>query len=437
MATTMLWSFLVSILFLVTIHEFGHYWVARKCGVAIEKFSIGFGPTILTWTNKEGTEFVLAAIPLGGFVKMRGEYQIATDEKQSEPVEGSFASRTVWQRMAIVLAGPLANLLFAALVLIGLNYGEHTANSPVVSEPAAGSLAAPLGLRSGDVVETLNGKSIKGWNEIQMGLFFAVFDREPIALSWRNTQGQVQQGVIDTHSLNVEQKDWQQRIGLEPTINKVLLGDVQVGSAAQTAGLQNGDEVVSINGQRIASPQGMVEWVSKNANQSLSMAIVRAGVPQTINVTPKDGKLGVQITADTPKTTYHNGIFAAAQEGVSRTMQMTWLNTKAVAYMLTGQLSLKNIGGPVATARVTGEGVSQGWAGFLATLAMISIGLGALNLLPIPVLDGGHLVYYLFEAVVGRPVSERALAIGQRVGLALLLGFMGIAFFNDGQSLFG
>ena len=157
MAGTMLWSFLVSILILVTIHEFGHYWVARKCGVAIEKFSIGFGPTILTWTNAEGTECGLAAIPLGGFVKMRGEYQIATNEEQTKHIEGSFAACSVWQRMAIVAAGPLVNLIFAAMIFAGLTYGVHKVDAPIVDAPPAGSLAAPLGLKSGDVIESVNG----------------------------------------------------------------------------------------------------------------------------------------------------------------------------------------------------------------------------------------------------------------------------------------
>ena len=441
MAGTMLWSFLVSILILVTIHEFGHYWVAKKCGVAIEKFSIGFGPTILTWTNAEGTEFVLAAIPLGGFVKMRGEYQIATNEEQTKHIEGSFAACSVWQRMAIVAAGPLVNLIFAAMIFAGLTYGVHKVDAPIVDAPPAGSLAAPLGLKSGDVIESVNGKAVKGWDGIQSELLYAVFDNDPVALTWRGSDGQAQQGSFATADLNIEQTSWFNAVGLMPPTSKPSLGEVFAGGAGDAAGLKKGDEIITINGQTMISRQAVVAMVEQNADKKLNFTVNRAGAMVDVAVTPKAenerGKIGAQILAETTKTEYHNGILASAQHGVNNTIKMAWLNTKALFRTVTGQMDIKNIGGPVAIAKATGEGAANGWVSFLGVLAMISVSLGALNLLPIPVLDGGHLVYYLFEAIVGRPVSDRALAIGQRIGLAMLFGFMGIAFFNDANSLFG
>ena len=451
MAGTMLWSFLVAILILVTIHEFGHYWVARKCGVAIEKFSIGFGPTILTWTNKEGTEFVLAAIPLGGFVKMRGEYTIATSEQQAAQGAGSFAACSVWQRMAIVAAGPLVNLIFAALLLAGLGYGMREVPAPTVAAPAVNTLAAPLGLKNGDVIDSINGKSVKGWGEIESELRYAVFDHDPINLAWHSADGKSQQGHFETASLDIEQPTWFELIGLTPPKLTPRLGQVFAG-AAQTAGLQKGDEIVRINAQPISDGKSMVELVAKSADQKLTFDIIRAGQEMSFVVTPQAtlqtiqkggqkveqtvGKIGAQVL-DTETVTYKVGVFESLKNGIESTGQMAWLNTKAIFKIVTGQMSLKNIGGPVAIAKITGESVQHGFASFLWVLAMISISLGALNLLPIPVLDGGHLVYYAFEAIMGRPVSDRALAVGQRIGLAMLLCFMSIALFNDASSLFG
>lgn len=451
MAGTMLWSFLLAILILVTIHEFGHYWVARKCGVAIEKFSIGFGPTILTWTNKEGTEFVLAAIPLGGFVKMRGEYTIATSEQQAEHVKGSFAACNVWQRMAIVAAGPLVNLVFAAVILAGLSFGTREVTAPIVATPAAGTLAAPLGLKTGDVLESVNGVQVKGWDEIEQNIRYALFDHDPIDLVWRSADGARQQNSFATTELDIESPDWFDKMGLNaPKVNP-RLGQISAG-AAQSAGLQSGDHIMRINGQPIVSSKQMFEIVRASPDKQLTFDVQRAGQAMSLSVTPqavmqtiqKDGqkveqiagKINAQIV-DTETIVYENNALTAVQKGVSQTVSMAWLNAKSIFKIATGQMSLKNIGGPVSIARVTGESAQQGFLPFLWILAMISIGLGALNLLPIPVLDGGHLMYYTFEAIVGRPVSNQALALGQRIGLMMLLSFMGIAFFNDAQSLFG
>lgn len=451
MAFTQFWSFFVVILILITIHEWGHYFVARRCGVAIEKFSIGFGPTVLTWTNKLGTEFCLAAIPLGGYVKMKGEYAIATSEHQSAQGQGSFAACTVWQRMAIVAAGPLVNLIFAALIYSVLSYGRHEVPAPIVDEPVAHSLVAPLALKKGDVIESINGVAVKGWDEVSAQLVQSVFDKEPVGLVWHGADGERQQGAFATDSLDIENSSWMEKIGLKLAETTPRLGQIFSG-AARDAGLQGGDEIIRVNGNEVKGSQELLPLISQNAAQTLTFEVKRLGQFISVPVTPRAvlqtvtkegvrqeesvGKIGAQILT-VATTVYHQGMWASLQYGVKQTLTLGWMNTKAMFKIVTGQLSFSNIGGPIKTAQITGESVQYGIKGFLLILAFLSVSLGAINLLPIPVLDGGHLVYYAFEALTGRAVSDKALAIGQRVGLVLLLFFMCVAFYNDGRELFG
>lgn len=451
MAFTQFWSFLVVILILITIHEWGHYFVARRCGVAIEKFSIGFGPTVLTWTNKLGTEFCLAAIPLGGYVKMKGEYTIATSEQQSKQGQDSFAACTVWQRMAIVAAGPLVNLIFAALIYSVLSYGRHEVPAPIVETPVASSLAASLALKKGDTIESVNGVSVKGWDEVSAQLLQSVFDKEDVHLAWYGSDGNSQRGSFATDSLDIESSTWMEAIGLKVLETQPRLGQVFSG-AARDAGLQRGDEIVRVNADEVKVSQELLSLITQSSGQTLMFEVKRLGqliitpvVPRPVLQTAiKDGvkqestvgKIGAQILT-VATTVYHQGAWASLQYGVKKTFTLGWMNVRAMFKIITGQLSINNIGGPIKTAQITGESVQYGIKGFLLVLAFLSVSLGAINLLPIPVLDGGHLVYYAFEALTGRAVSDKALAIGQRVGLVLLLFFMGVAFYNDGRELFG
>jgi regulator of sigma E protease len=453
---TDLWAFIVAILVLVTIHEWGHYWVARRCGVRIEKFSIGFGKPLLSWTNKEGTVFCIAMIPLGGYVKMAGEYSIVTDENaEPQNTEGTFPSKSVWQRMAIVVAGPAVNLIFAALVFVCLGYGNRQVTLPNAQMPAAQSLAANLGMQTGDVVTQINDRSVADWSDVSREVLVAVFDKKSIDLSWRNAVGEAKSGRIDVSALSIEQSDWQEKIGLLPQVMPMSVGSiVNDKSAAAQAGLQVGDIVVAVNGQTtesLESRKSAVKRIQASAGQVLTLDVLRNGQALTLNVTPQAQEVGVKENGQTVTKTQgmigvgflqtqtqqiHVGAMDALKKGLDQAVFSTRMTAKGLYKMATGQLSLKNIGGPVSIAQVMGEGAKSGVRDFVNVLAWLSVSLGVLNLLPIPTLDGGHLMYYVIEVFKGKPVSPRVLAVGQAAGMAFLLMFMGIAFYNDFMRLF-
>lgn len=451
MLWTNTWSFIVAILLLVTLHEWGHYFVARRCGVAIDKFSIGFGPTIIRWHNRLGTEFCLCALPLGGYVKMRGETAVATSEVQSASAGGSFAACNVWQRMAIVLAGPVVNLLFAALVFAALAYGRYEHVAPIVDAPASNTLAAPLGLQKGDVVVTLNGKNVVSWAEIDAGVMDSVFDKAPILLTWRSASGEVRSGMIDTQTLDIEKGQGHAEVGLSyvqaaaPRIADVLAGP------ARDAGLQKNDVIVAANGQSISSRDALTAILTTHIGQAVALDVMRGGQPLRVMLTPAKfaytemangqsverviGRAGVALSmADV--VVEERGVFASVGKGFEHMWRLARYNLKGLYKIATGQMSLKNIGGPIKTAKIVGESVQHGFREFMARIAFVSIGLGVLNLLPIPVLDGGHFFTYLIEAVRRKPVSEKVLLVAQKVGLLMLLAFMTLAFYNDALDLF-
>ncbi|GHA64184.1 zinc metalloprotease [Formosimonas limnophila] len=450
---TNVWAFLVAILVLVTIHEWGHYWVAKRCGVEIEKFSIGFGKPLFSWTNKVGTVFCIAAIPLGGYVKMKGEYAIATDENQMSQGKGSFASKTVWQRMAIVAAGPVINLLFALLIFMGLGYGDTYVTPTQVQAPAAQTLAAGLGLQTGDTIIRVNGREANDWSVVNRGVLDAVFERENLVLHWRNAAGVEHSAELPTASLNIEEKGWNDKIGLTPKVVPLNVGRVvdSSGAAAQ-AGLQQHDVIVSVNGQSIDGREAFIKIIQASAGQSLNVSVIRDQQTLSLNLTPVlkgrpivengevvtkvVGTIGAELLTTQVKVV-HVGILEAIPRGFNMTYDAIALTVKGLYKIATGQLSLKNIGGPVSIAQVMGEGAKSSVTDFVSRLAWLSISLGVLNLLPIPMLDGGHLMYYVVELIKGSPVSERALALGQTVGMAFLMMFMGIAFYNDFMRLFG
>ncbi|TDR31683.1 RIP metalloprotease RseP [Hydromonas duriensis] len=447
-----LWSFIVAILVLVTIHEWGHYWVAKKCGVDIEKFSIGFGKPLFTWKNKEGTEFCLAMIPLGGYVKMRGEYAITTAEEQAAQPKGSFAACNVWQRMAIVVAGPLVNLLFAFLIFTVFSYGTQHVIAPVAQAPVTQTLAAPLGIQTGDVITEINQKPVVSWNDVNVAVSRSVFNQTAIDLTWRGVDGVVHQGTLNTAGISIEDPAWLDAIGLYPEETQPRLGRVMPHSVAEAAGLQDGDEVTHIDGVAIYGATALREAITQNPNKYIALTVNRNGKSLNIDVKPAAvetkvkangteevktiGRIGVAISGFN-SIQIHQGMLTALEKGVKATWDSTVMTFQGMFKMLTGQLSLKNIGGPVSIAQMAGESSTAGWVTFVGFLAMLSVSLGALNLLPIPMLDGGHLVYYVIEVFTGKPVSEKILAVGQRVGLTFLLCLMGIAFYNDALKLFG
>ena len=450
------WAFIVAILVLVTIHEWGHYWVAKRCGVRIEKFSIGFGKPLFSWTNKEGTVFCIAMIPLGGYVKMAGEYSIVTDENaEPQNTEGTFPSKSVWQRMAIVVAGPAVNLIFAALVFAGLSYGERQVVLPHAQAPAPQSLAANLGIQTGDVLTQINGRAVADWSDVSRAELESVFNHNNIELSWVNAAGEAKSGQIDVSGLSIEQADWSEKIGLSPQLMPMRVGAIADDKgAAALAGLQVGDVIVALNGQSIESlesRQSAIKLIQASAGQALTFDVLRNEQPLKLTVTPRAqevstkengravtqtlGKIGVAFFQTQTKQT-QVGVLDAAKDGVDQAVFSTRITAQGLYQMATGQLSLKNIGGPVSIAQVMGEGAKSGIRDFVKVLAWLSVSLGVLNLLPIPTLDGGHLMYYVIEVFKGKPVSPNVLAVGQAAGMAFLLMFMGIAFYNDFMRLF-
>ena len=439
-----IFSFLVAILVLVTIHEWGHYWVARRCGVAIEKFSIGFGKTIFSWTNREGTEFCLAMIPLGGYVKMRGEYAIATSEAQTQAEKGSFAACSVWQRMAIVAAGPVVNLLFAALIFAYFSYG--TAFSAVVAKPAEPSIFAAMGIQDGDTITHFNQKRIHSYGDIQIPLIKALLSKKSIEVKWTDGQGVAHTGVVqDLSTVNLEATDVAQKTSLQLYLPTLSIEQVQADTPAEKAGLKAGDELIGVNGHK-ASGNTVLDTINASANQTVTLMVQRNAeqfsldvVPTSVallatqpgQAAPQEGRIGVVTGRKNLSMTEPRGFFKSAYLGVNATIEQAGLNVQFLYKMLQGHLSLKNLGGPVTIAKQAGNSAHAGFTQFLGFLAVLSVSLGTLNLLPIPVLDGGHLVYYAAEVLRGKPLPEKILIIGQKIGLILLLMLMGIALLND------
>lgn len=439
-------SFLVAILVLVTIHEWGHYWMAKRCGVAIEKFSIGFGKPLFTWKNAEGTEFCLAMIPLGGYVKMRGEYSIATSEAQVEAEKGSFAACSVWQRMAIVAAGPLVNLLFAVLVFAGLQYGTAQMPAAVLAAPPAHSALAKVGIQDGDTLLAINQTVIENFPQAQRTVIKALLDQEPMQLQWRDAQGMIHTSdALNLNDISLDQVDWEKRLGLALYQKTARIGQVLPNSVAEKAGIQANDELVGINGTP-ASGNQILDTIHANPNQSIVLTVHRQNQSFNVNIVPQAetlpvmqagqepvviGRIGVQVAANFPMVSEQRGLLRAAYLGLDTTIEQIGLNLKGLYKVLTGHLSVKNIGGPVTIAKQAGNSAQNGYTQFLGFLAVLSVSLGTLNLLPIPVLDGGHLVYYVAEVVRGKPLPEKVLIIGQKIGLILLLMLMGTALLND------
>ena len=439
-------SFLVAILVLVTIHEWGHYWMAKRCGVAIEKFSIGFGKPLFTWKNAEGTEFCLAMIPLGGYVKMRGEYTIATSEAQTEAEKGSFAACSVWQRMAIVAAGPGVNLLFAAIVFAGLQYGTAQMPAAVLAAPSANSALASVGIKDGDTLLAINQTSIENYPQAQRAVIKILLDQEPMQLQWRDAQGMIHTSdALNLNGISLDQVDWEKRLGLALYQKTARIGQVLPNSIAEKAGIQANDELVGINGTP-ASGNQILDTIHTSPNKSVRLMVRRDNQVSTLELVPQAeslpvvqagqepmviGRIGVQVAANFQIVSEQRGFLRAAYLGVDTTVEQIGLNLKGLYKVLTGHLSVKNIGGPVTIAKHAGNSAQNGFTQFLGFLAILSVSLGTLNLLPIPVLDGGHLVYYAAEVVRGKPLPEKMLVIGQKIGLILLLILMGTALLND------
>ena len=445
MITTVL-AFLLTLGVLIVIHEYGHYRVAVACGVKVLRFSVGFGRVL--WRRQaspDATEFVVCALPLGGYVKMLDEREgpVAPHE-----ADRAFNRQSVWRRIAIVLAGPLFNFIFAILVYAGLfMYGLPEAR-PVLGAPPAGTIAAAAGLATGDTVRSVDGEPVATWQDLRWLVLQAALQRHAVQLETLSERGHISTVTIDLHAFPAEEveSDVMERIGLRlwrPTLEPVL-GQLVSGGPAERAGLAPGDRVLRADGKPIDTWEALVAAVRARPGAPLQLQIERDGATRAIEVTPdpvaagqqRIGRIGAAprvpaSQADKILIRVQHGPLASLSKGVAKTWDISIFSLKMLGRMLIGEVSWKHLSGPVTIADFAGQSAQMGWISYISFLALISISLGVLNLLPIPLLDGGHLLYYAIEIVKGGPVSERVMELGQRVGLALLLVMMAFAFYND------
>jgi regulator of sigma E protease len=439
-------SFIVALGVLIVVHELGHYLVARWAGVKVLRFCVGFGRPL--WSRRFGrdqTEWAIAAIPLGGYVKMVDEREGAV---APEDVPRAFNRQTVGKRFLIVLAGPVANFLLAIALYWGLFVGGVQEMKPVVGTPPQGTLAAAAGLTAGDLVTHVDGQPVQSWQEVRWKVLHASLDRRTVGLEVIDARNRIERRVLDLTGVSGEQieGDLMSGLGLRPFRPDVapIIGKVTPASAAERAGLRAGDRVSHVDGEPVPTWDAFVARVRPAAGRSLRFDVERDGRTLVIEITPEPvaqngeriGRIGAAPRVDPEGmkpylVEIRHGPVEALGLAASKTWEMSVFSLRMLGRMLTGEVSWKNLSGPVTIADYAGQSAQLGLTPYLAFLALISISLGVLNLLPIPLLDGGHLMYYAVEVVKGSPLSERAMEVGQRVGLALLLCLMAFAFYND------
>ena len=446
-------AFLVAISILVAVHEFGHYWVAKKLGFKVLRFSIGFGKPLLTRVGKDAdrTEYCLAAIPLGGYVKLLDERESEVDAKE---LHRSFTRRPVAQRIAVLLAGPAMNLLFAALIYAVLAMVGTEVVKPVVGQIRLDSPAAIAGLQRGDEITRVGERTVSDTEELQIALMRRFSDDGIIPLSVRR-DGRVLQltlRVLDDRRALTEPGKLLPGLGIDLSTwtANTLVHEVPSGSAGARAGLQVGDRLLSVDGQPVNNRADFIGMVSGAGGRDLAIDVERndarhkaevvhlnAAVPRVTEGGKSVGRLGIMIE-EGPQSwppglieTRRSSPLEALGVGVQKTWEMSSLTVQMLWRIVTGQVSPKNISGVVSIAEFAGISAYLGLTAYLGFLAVISVSLGVLNLMPVPLLDGGQVVYQAVEAVKGSPLSERAQLFGQQVGIALLVVLMSLAFYND------
>ncbi|MBT9490471.1 MAG: RIP metalloprotease RseP [Rubrivivax sp.] len=452
MITTVL-AFLLTLGVLIVVHEYGHYRVAVACGVKVLRFSVGFGRVLLR-RQRGDTEFVLCALPLGGYVRMLDEREGVVPEADRGR---AFNNKSLLQRTAIVAAGPAANLLLAVVLVAASHWIGVDEPKAVLGTPAAGSLAAEAGLRSGDWVRatSLDGeqwRDVESMTDLRWQVTQAALDGAPLQLMASDRQGHASRRVtLPLQNLGTREVDaaTMKRIGLATTFSEPLLGEVRPDGPAAAAGLMKGDRVLSINGAAVVDAQQLRDRIRAGVvdgrGQVLRLVTERGSTERIVELTPRVveegglqlGRIDAFVGGPPEIVTVRRGPVDGVVRGVERTWEVSALTLRMIGRMLIGEASVKNLSGPITIADVAGQSVQQGLAYYLGFLALVSVSLGVLNLLPLPMLDGGHLMYYLFEGVTGRPVSELWLARLQRGGVAVLLMMMSVALFNDVARLLG
>ena len=438
-------AFVVALGILITFHELGHYWVARLCGVRVLRFSIGFGQVVLRRTDKRGTEWAVSAIPLGGYVKMQDDPEPGASRAEAAR---SFNAQSVWRRMAIVAAGPVFNLVLAVVFYAGLDMVGTQMPAPILGQPEISSPAGQAGFMAGDTILAIDGHSVTSWNDVRWRLLDVLSSGGEAALDVHPAAGGVQHRMLvlkTGNHLDPSQGDPLAEAGLRLEQPRPVVREVNAGSPGQPAGLQAGDTITAVGDLKgPLDASALVGYIQQHAGVSLPITVVRAGVPVSLHIVPraeqanghKVGRIGVLLGGDVPMVTVRYGVLESIWHGAGRTWDTAWMSLHMMGRMAVGDVSWRNLSGPVTMADYAGQTARIGLAAYVAYLALISISLGVLNLLPIPMLDGGHLLYCLLEVVRGRPVPERWMQIGQRTGLGLLACLMGLALFNDFARLF-
>lgn len=458
--TGILWNlgaFLVALGVLIAVHEFGHFWVARRCGVFVERFSIGFGKAIWQKKGKDGTEYTLAMIPLGGYVKMLDE---RVDDVPEHRRHQAFNNKTLWQRSAIVAAGPIANFIFAifaywVVYLIGV-----PAVKPVIGDIAPQSIAATAGIEPGMELKSISGIKTADWESVNMAMISHIGDKKMVITATEPEGGATVERTLDLEywHFDPETERVMTSLGMKPYTPKITLSISQLvdGGAAIDADMRLNDRITAIDGQPVTQWQQVVDAVRSHPEQALIVEVSRQSqlvdsaevAPETklvtLTLTPKartlaDGEVigyaGFAPELEPWPESYRLNLQFGPIEAVGKATEKTWqlvtLTFDMVTKLVTGDVAVKNLSGPISIAKGAGMTADYGLVYFLGFLALISVNLGIVNLLPLPVLDGGHLMFFAIEAVTRRPVSERVQDIGYRVGSAILVALMAVALFND------
>lgn len=443
-------GFILALGILVTVHEFGHFWVARRLGIKVLKFSVGFGRPIWTHTASDGTVYAIGSLPLGGYVKMldESEGEVAVEDKHL-----AFNRQPIWKRTLVVLAGPMFNFLFAIAAYSLVFAGGIEGLSPVVDKVVEGSVAESDGFRSGDVLLSVDGRKLNLWQEQRLYLFSRALARKTVQYEVLTSDGREITRALNLAKVPMSKIDARLvaggigLIGWYPTVPPVI--DLVVnGKPAFDSGLKQGDLITAIDGEKTGSWDDVVRLISASPGRQLKLNISRNGYSESVFVTPETamdgdrevGRIGISVQpVDIPEdriVMVNYGLMESLYKGTETTWMMSVLTLRMLMKMVTLEISSKNISGPITIAQYAGKSAQVGFSSFILFLAIVSVSLGVLNLLPIPLLDGGHLLYYLIEAVTRKPVPEKVMILGQQVGILLLFLLMSLAVYNDLGRLF-
>ena len=448
-------ALIVTLGILVTIHEFGHFWVARRCGVKVLRFSIGMGKAVKSWIGRDGVEYVIAPIPIGGYVKMLGQEDTAVADTKEIPISQQhlcFAYKPLWQRMAIVAAGPIANFLLAIFVywLLNISYGINGI-SPFINGISENSSADLAGLQVGDEIIAVDGEETIIWQQVSLKMLNRLGETGELIVTVNPYDSSTSRDItipIQAWLGSDIEPDPVTDLGIVRLETPARIAEVVTGGRAESGGLRAGDEIISVNGESILGWSHWVAVIRSNPELALDVIVKRGESEAGLEIRPElvrlgDGTAIGRIGASVQETALSEILDSEMQRHISfnaftaiqPALQETWDNSvfvlDSIRKMVVGLISVRNINGPITIAQVAGETASYGLEVYLGFLALLSICLGVFNLLPIPVLDGGHLFYYTMEAIMGRPVPERVQAWGLQLGLSLIFGIMILAIYND------